>query len=215
MKALIRKELSLALHPTAAIFLLLSAMVLIPGYPYYVIFFYTGLGLFFTCLSGRENGDVPFSLLLPVGRKQVVAARMLTAMGLELAQMLTAVLFIALRCALGIPENAAGMEAGLALLGISFGMLGLFHVVFFGVYYRNVQQVGRAFLLGCAVEFALILLAETAAHTVPFLRDVLDTPDPQYLPVKTAVFMGGFLLWLLLSFAAYCYSSRLFARQDL
>ena len=51
MKELLKKEFTLALHPTGWLFLGLSAMVLIPNYPYYVIFFYTGLALFFTCLA--------------------------------------------------------------------------------------------------------------------------------------------------------------------
>ena len=84
MKQLLKKEFSLAVHPTSWLFLGLSAMVLIPNYPYYVIFFYTGLGVFFTCLNGRENQDVLFSLLLPVSRKQVVAARITTVVLLEL-----------------------------------------------------------------------------------------------------------------------------------
>ena len=41
MKNLMRKELVLAMHPASVLFLLLSAMLLIPNYPYYVICFYT------------------------------------------------------------------------------------------------------------------------------------------------------------------------------
>ena len=47
MKNLMRKELLLAMHPASMLFLLLSAMLLIPNYPYYVICFYTCLGTFF------------------------------------------------------------------------------------------------------------------------------------------------------------------------
>ena len=36
MKNLMRKELVLAMHPASVLFLLLSAMLLIPNYPYYV-----------------------------------------------------------------------------------------------------------------------------------------------------------------------------------
>ena len=58
MKNLLLKEWRLALHPAALLFLCLSSMLLIPSYPYFVIFFYTCLGLFFICLSGRENKDI-------------------------------------------------------------------------------------------------------------------------------------------------------------
>ena len=44
MKNLMRKELLLAMHPASVLFLLLSAMLLIPNSPYSVICFYTCLG---------------------------------------------------------------------------------------------------------------------------------------------------------------------------
>ena len=47
MKQLLYKEFRLVTHPLLPFFLLLSAMLLIPAYPFYVVFFYTTLGLFF------------------------------------------------------------------------------------------------------------------------------------------------------------------------
>ena len=38
MKDLVYKELKLALHPAAIIFLCLSSMLMIPSYPYFIIF---------------------------------------------------------------------------------------------------------------------------------------------------------------------------------
>ena len=86
MADLLRKEFKLALHPTAIIFLALSAMMLIPNYPYYVIFFYTGLAVFFICLSARENNDVVYSMMLPAAKSDIVKARILMAALLEIAQ---------------------------------------------------------------------------------------------------------------------------------
>ena len=62
MKSLLNKELRLAMHPAAWIFLALSALVLVPNYPYYITFFYTCLGIYFICLSGRENQDLKVPL---------------------------------------------------------------------------------------------------------------------------------------------------------
>lgn len=86
MKQLLYKEFKLALHPTAVIFLALSAMLLIPNYPYYVTFFYTCLGVFFICLNGRENRDIYYSMLLPIRKRQIVKARFLMVAALQLAQ---------------------------------------------------------------------------------------------------------------------------------
>ena len=57
MKNLVYKEFCLAAHPTNYIFLSFAFMLLIPNYPYLVSFFYTTLGIFFMCLSSRENHD--------------------------------------------------------------------------------------------------------------------------------------------------------------
>ena len=215
MKELLKKEFTLALHPTGWLFLGLSAMVLIPNYPYYVIFFYTGLALFFTCLAGRENQDVLFSLLLPVSRKQVVQARMISVMLLELATLLLTGLFSLLRRALPLGENAAGMEANLALLGLSLVVLGLGHVAFFGGYYHNVQRVGVSFLWCALVEFLCIGAFETMAHTVPLFRDRLDTPDPAFLREKLLTLALGLAVYGILTAVAYWRAVRDFERQDL
>lgn len=214
MRKLIYKEIKLAMHPTAPIFLLLSAMLLIPNYPYGVIFFYTGLAVFFTCLSGRENQDVFFTMLLPVRKRDVVKARFALVIGLELLQMAVAVPFALLRQQMNIPGNAVGMDANLALFGLAFGMLGLFHLVFFGIYYRDVCKVGKAFVCSSVVIFLYIAATETLVHVLPFLRDRMDTPDPMYLKEKLCFLAAGAALYLAMTLAAYRRAVKNFESQD-
>ena len=57
MNALLYKQLRLVCHPMTPVFCLFGVMVLIPNYPYTVIFFYVMLGLFFTFLNVREQKD--------------------------------------------------------------------------------------------------------------------------------------------------------------
>ncbi|MGN1020604.1 MAG: ABC-2 transporter permease [Aristaeellaceae bacterium] len=215
MKLLLRKELRLSLHPTAPMFLALSAMLLIPGYPYLVAFFYTGLAVFFTCLSGRENQDVFYAMLLPVAKRDIVRARLLTVSLLEMAQVLLAIPFAILRQRLIPDPNPVGMDANIALFGFALGQLGLFNLVFFRVYYRDVRKVGTAFLWGSSAVFLWICLVEASAHAVPFVRDVLDTPDPLHLPQKLLTLLAGLALWALLTLRACRRAERDFDRQDL
>lgn len=214
MKKLIYKEIRLVLHPTAPIFLLLSAMLLIPNYPYGVIFFYTSLAVFFTCLTGRENQDVPFTMLLPIRKQDVVKARFALVVGLELCQMAVAIPFAALRQHMDIPGNAVGMDANIPLFGMVFVMLGLFHLVFFGIYYRDVRKVGKAFVVSSAVMFLYMGAGEALTHILPFLRDHMDTPDSQYLGEKLAFLLAGAALYLVMTLAAYKKAVRDFGRQD-
>lgn len=215
MRELLYKEYKLALHPTAVLFLGLSALLFIPNYPYYVTFFYTSLGLFFICLTGRENQDIFYMMLLPVRKRDIVRARFATAVTLELLQMLTAIPFAILRNNLISTGNLTGMDANIALFGLSFFMLGLFNWSFFTQYYRDPSKVGKAFMLGCTVEFVYMMVMETLTHIVPFFRDQLDTKDPHFLPQKLIVLAIGAALYLLLTLSACSRSEKIFETLDL
>lgn len=215
MKALLMKEIRLAMHPTAPLFLGLSAMLLIPNYPYDVVFFYTALAVFFTCLTGRENQDVVFTMLLPVAKRDVVRARMALVLLLEGAQLLTAALFALLRGVILPTPNLAGMDANVALFALALVELGLFNLVFFPAYYRDVRKVGAAFVKGAAAVFGCIVLGEVAVHAIPWVRDVLDTPDPLHLPAKLAALALGAAVFAVLTLLARRLAIRRFERVDL
>jgi len=215
MKNLLAKELRLAMHPTNLIFLSLSALLLAPGYPYYIIFFYTMLGIFFLCLDGRENHDIEFSLTLPVRKAEIVKARVLFAAGIELVQVLLTVPFAFLRRGITPVENVVGMDANLPFFGLSLLMLGLFNYLFFTIYYRNPVKVGKAFLLSGTAVMLYIVVAESLVHVAPFFRDVLDTPDPQFIAPKLAVLAAGAAGFALLTLLSYTVSARRFVTLDL
>lgn len=75
MKLLIKKEWKLTVTPVPLLFLLLSALVLVPSYPYYVTFFYNALGIFLMLQAARENRDVYYMALLPLTKRDLVRAR--------------------------------------------------------------------------------------------------------------------------------------------
>ena len=95
MKLLMKKEWKLTVTPVPLLFLLLSALVLVPSYPYYVTFFYNALGIFLMLQAARENRDVYYMALLPVTKRDVVRARFSTVVTLQLLQIAANVLFSA------------------------------------------------------------------------------------------------------------------------
>ena len=212
---LLRKELYLAIHPTNWIFLSLSAMLLIPAYPLEVIFFYTMLGLFFLCLNGRENHDIEYSMTLPIRKSSIVHARIGFAVLIELTQLLLAIPFAVLRQKLMPDGNAVGMDANIAFFGLSLLLFGLFNVLFFTSYYKSPAKIGKAFIWSSAVVFLFITVEIVLDHTLPFLRDQLDTPDPQYLGAKLAALSVGALGFILLSWIADRVSARHIMALDL
>ena len=212
---LLKKELSLCLHPAAVLMVFLGALVLAPNYPYAVTFFYMTLGVFFICLEGRENHDVTFTMTLPVAKGDVVTARFLFVVLLELLQLLVVAAFLVLRARILPVPNAAGMDANLTLLGEGFLFFGLYHLVYFPSYYRDVSKVGSSFVKACIFSFLFVAVDIVLCYTLPLFRDVLDTPDPQHMGEKLAFFFAGLVCWLLFTLLALRISRRRFERLDI
>ena len=195
MKTLM-KEWKLCMHPTGYIMLLCAALVLVPGYPYAVSCFYMGLAIYFICLTARENHDAGFTLMLPVSRADAVRSRILFCAVLEAADVLLIGLFVLLKGAIGSVPNPAGLDAGLALIGEALIVFALFNMIFFPIYYKDINKPGKAFLFAAIAVFAWIILEIIATYTVPFFRDVLDQPDPRYMGDKALFTLGGLALFL-------------------
>ncbi len=209
---LLKKEFVLAMHPTVPLFLAMAAMVLIPNYPFTVIFFYMTLGIFFTCLQGRENNDVFYSVSLPVEKRDIVKARLLFACIVETAQIVLVSFFAMFRSQ---AANAAGLDANPALYGFAFILFGLFNIVFFPAYYANLQKVGITFIKATTIYFIASCLIEASAFVVPFVKNELDSVSSSALPYQLAVLASGILLFALLSFAAYRLSAKRLSEHDI
>jgi len=215
MKDLILKEVKLAMHPTAIIFILLSAMLIIPNYPYLIIFFYTSLAIFFTCLNGRENHDIFYTMLLPIRKRDIVKTRFAFVIILELVQIIVAIPFSILRQSFNLPGNQVGIDANIALFGFAFIMLGLFNLIFFSIYYCDVSKVGKPFMISNIVVLIYICTIETLTHVFPLFKYKLDTNDPQFLSEKMILLLISVTIFIILTFFAYKISAKRFEKLDL
>ena len=214
MKMLV-KEWKLCMHPMGYIMLLCAALILVPGYPYGVSCFYMGLAIFFICLTARENHDAAYTLTLPVSRRDAVRGRILFCTVLEVTDLLLIGLFILIKQAAGSIPNPAGLDAGVALIGEAMIIFAIFNLVFFPSYYRDINKPGKAFCFAAAAVFLWIILEIAGTYTVPFFRDVLDQPDPQYMSDKLLFTLGGLALFAAGTVWSVQISARRFEETDL
>ena len=175
MKLLIKKEWKLTVTPVPLLFLLLSALVLVPSYPYYVTFFYNALGIFLMLQAARENRDVYYMALLPLTKRDLVRARFSTIVTLQLLQALVCVPFMLLRRGYAEINNPVGIEANLAFLGFGFMLMGLFDLVFLPMHYKNGYDLGKPFVISSIVLFFAIVLLEALDHIVPYMKTVCES----------------------------------------
>ena len=134
---------------------------------------------------------------------------------LELADLLAAAVMLWVKSLIGFTPNQAGMDANIALLGEGFILFGLFNLIFFPNWYKNINKVGVPFLLSSAAVFVYILLAIVSTYAVPFVRDCLDTQDPAHLTEKLLFIAAAVLFFLCATGLSVKASVRRFERVDL
>ena len=92
MKALLYKELRLAMHPICYVFIaLFPLMILIPSYPLGIGFIYILACypiLFLGANKGQQSNDLLYSVLLPVRKKDIVKARIATVILMQATYMI-------------------------------------------------------------------------------------------------------------------------------
>lgn len=215
---LLKKEFSLCLHLTSIMFLAFCAFVFIPNYPYEVMFFFSGLSVFFVCLTARENGDAPFTCTLPVKKSEVAISRILFCVVFQVLLLFLAGITTAIKEAcfsVGAQINLAGSTANLAFLGHGGLLLGIFNLIFFPWHFKNPTKVGVPFVTAAAVQFVTIALLIVLRFTAPVYSDLLVSPDPANMGVKAIFFCTGIVFYLGTT-ALSCYlSARQFEKTDL
>lgn len=210
---LVYKEYRLTAHPTLYLFLAMGAMLLIPAYPYSIVFFYSCLAFFFCFLKARENKDVTFTALLPVGKRDVVKSKYLFLILSEAAYLLLCVPFAVLRFLFLPSFNPVGMEPNLYFFGIGFAIYGIFNAVYPSEFYKTAYSVGKAFLLALIPIAAVIFLSEGLTHfpAMSFLKGI----SLNALTLQLPFFFGGIVCFTVLTFLGYLLSAKRFERVDL
>lgn len=217
MKTLLYKEYKLVVVPVVYLFLSFILLLMIPGYPYTVSFFYTCLGIFFCFQTSRENKDILYMITLPVAKKDIVKARYLTVLTIEGIQILLSLPVAVLRGTVLNYKNVAGIEADAAFFGIAFIIFGVFNWIFMGTYFKNVFRVGVAFVKSIFGVFAVILLAEASVHIARAVWgtcfwDSMKMEDQlRQLPVLAA----GVVFFAVVTAFRYRLDIRHFEKQDL
>lgn len=198
MKNLLYKELKLALHPTAIIFLSFGAMLLIPQYCYYVAFIYTCLAIFFIFLTGRENNDITFTVNLPVCKRDVVKSRCIIIACLQLLQIIIAIPFAVITNIINpFGQNPAGINANPALFGSVFIMFTIFNLLFIPSFYKTAYNVGKAFIIsGISVMFYIVVAEAIAQYISSPVSKFIDSTATVDIVKQVPIAIIGLIIWL-------------------
>lgn len=217
MRKLLRKELTVSASPLTYLFLSLSLLFLVPGYPVLCGAFFVCLGIFQTFRSAREANDVLFSALLPVAKKDIVKARYAFVCLIEAFSFLLMAACALLRMTVftdaPVYRSNALMNANPFALGLALLIFGLFNLVFVGGFFKTAYQLTLPFVLFLLCAFPMIAAGE-ALHHFPGL-EYLNAFGWEHLPLQLSLLYAGFAAFLLLTFTSCSRAQKRFEMLDL
>ncbi len=213
MKMLLYKEIRLAAHPTSIVFAFLGCLVLVPAYPYSVIFMFGCLAPYITFLNARETNDAWYTAILPVTKHESVMGKCLLIVSIQLFQLLFSIPFAILRNVLDIANNPVGLDASLAWYGFGFIVYAVFDLVFLSTFYKSGYKAGKAFILAAIPMVILMILVESTAY-IPALT-WMDSYQPEHLLRQLPILAVGIIFYAVFLSLAYHMSVKHFEKADL
>ena len=217
MTKLLYKELKLSASRLSFVLIAAALLTFVPGYPILLGAFFTTLGIFYSYQTMRENNDIPYSMLLPVSKADVVKGKFAFTVLIELCSfammtVITLVRMLLLKDAAVYAANAL-MCANLSFLGYALLIFGLFNFIFVRGFFKTAYYFGKPFIAYCVVSFLVIALAETLYH-IPGLEALNAFGFAPLLP-QGAVLGAGLLSFAALTAAGLKKSQRTFEKIDL
>lgn len=224
MKALIYKELKLSMHPICYVFIaLFPFLMLIPSYPLGVGFIYILACypiLFLGANKGQQSNDLLYSTLLPVRKKDIVLARIITVILMQVAF----ILIMSILYPLAVLSNSAlinnssskGVIPGLGLssfvLLIAIAIIGyaIADLIFFPIYYKKGKSIVMSTLFTIFGFVAYIGVFTIALPYIPGLG-FLNT---LHLGAQFIILGAALILSIGLHYLVYKISSKRLERVD-
>ena len=195
LRDLIYKELRLNWHPGQWLFLFLACLLLIPEWLYYIAFLYIFIMLMVVVQSDKANGDLIFTALLPVRKKDVVTARTWTIVGWQLVYMAVAAVCAVIRLRFYPMNNSSCMNTNLAFFGSVFVMFGIFNAIFIAGTYKRPYRMLWPLLGGAIIAMVVVAILDTLPIVNPAVKRLFNDNGWGHLPYQLAAFVVGIAVY--------------------
>lgn len=219
MKNLLYKELKLTANLQTYIYCFLSMTIMIPSYPSLVSFFYPLVGLTIIFSISTANRDLLYTSILPIRKRDVVKAKVLLIMYMEIITMLISIPFGFLRILLTqLMEEQTFVDLGfnIAFYGFGFLIFSLFNIIYLPWYYKKPDGKNIwPFIVADVSAGILLLLIMTVFMLFPSWTAYVNSYELPNLLVQFAILLGGALIFLLSSFLSYILGAKSFQKVNI
>ena len=217
MRKIMLKEMKLSASLLSYLFILFGFMLFVPGYPILCGAFFVTLGIFQGFQYAREANDIEFSILLPIGKREVVKGKYIFVCFIEVCSLVLMLAVTIIRMTI-LSESAvyrtnALMNANLFAIGCALIIFGLFNAIFLGGFFKTAYNQGKSFVIYIIVAFTTIGIFEALHHVPGF--EIVNSFGFDYIGFQFIMMLAGLVIYLVMTGLSHRTACRNFERIDL
>lgn len=205
MNNLLMKELKVGINPFFyALAFLTSMLMLIPGWLYFIVPLYFCWITIPNMFAGyKTQNDLLFSVMMPVTRKDIVKAKVILIVILELLQIVTAVVFGVISTQL-YPDSIYYFYAPtVGFWGLCFTMYAIFNIIFISMYYKTAYKYSAATIVGVIGAMLFATGAEWLGIKNEFVFNLFKGSRANSNMTQLTILIIGVLIFMLFTYIGY------------
>lgn len=217
MYNLVMKDLKLGIGPLFFIMpVILGALMLIPGWLYFIVILYfcwitipNMFGQF------RAQNDLVFTSMMPVTKKDIVKARVLVVVIMELLHIVMAMIFGMINIQLYSNLTQAFFAPHMGFWGLCFVMLAIFNVIFIPMYYKTAYKYGGAATASITAAMLFAGVAQWIGVQSSYVSDIFNGTGADNIALQVSILIAGIVIFIALTMMAYRMAVKRFHKVEI
>lgn len=217
MYNLLMKEFKIGASPFFyALPFLTGALMLIPGWLYFLVTLYFCFITIPNMFAGyKSQNDLIFTSTMPVTKRDMVKARVLFIVILELLHVVVAIIYGMFTLRLYPDLTYIFFKPTFGFWGLTFVMLAIFNLIFISMYYKTAYKYGAAAFAAIAGAILFAGGAEWLGLQNSYVSDLFKGAGSENLGAHLLILFAGIAIFALFTFIAYHIANKRFEKVEM
>ncbi|WP_027086880.1 ABC-2 transporter permease [Cohnella panacarvi] len=217
MYNLVMKDLKLGVNPWFfALPLFTGVLMLIPGWIYFLVPLYFCWLTVPNVFGGfKSQNDLMFSMMMPVTKRDIVKARIIVVVILELMHLFVAMIFSFFTFRLYPDMTYYFFAPHLGFWGLCFMMLAIFNIILLSMYYKTAYKYGAATTASTAAAMLFAGAVQWAGIESPWLNDIFYGAGADNTALQLSILIAGMVIFIAFALIVYRIAIRRFHKVEI
>jgi len=216
MYNLLMKEIKLSVSPFFYVLpFLTGALMLIPGWLYFLVILYFCFITVPNMLGGyKSQNDFMFTSMMPVTKTDIVKAKVVFIVILELLHIVIAIIYGLISVRLYPNLTYYFFSPTFGFWGLCFVMLAIFNLILIPMYFKTAYKYGAATIVSTAAALLFAGGAEWIGIQNAYVSDLFKGAGADNIAVQLLILTAGIAIFAICTIIAYHMANTRFRKVE-